>query len=230
MPKPLVIAHRGDPSRALENSLEALRLALDVPADMIEIDLRKSRDNNLFLMHDERTGRTCDRDLLLESSVSDEIAAVHLRNREPVPTLGSVLSLVEGRSALNLEIKSVGAGALAAAQIIGSAYRGKIVISSFHEREVSDARRIMPDALAGQIFDAFTLADLPAYRIKGFGLVSIRRKAVTRELVAACHERNIKVFVWTVDNAEEMKRFAEWGVDGIYSNKPGLLRQVVDEV
>jgi len=48
MPKPLVIAHRGDSSRALENSLEAFRLALSLPVDMIEFDIRKSRDNNFM--------------------------------------------------------------------------------------------------------------------------------------------------------------------------------------
>ncbi|HAK59511.1 MAG TPA: glycerophosphodiester phosphodiesterase, partial [Nitrospiraceae bacterium] len=80
MRTPLVIAHRGDSSRALENSLDAIRLALSVPADMIEIDIRKSRDDQLFLMHDGNTGRTADRAVDIEGSTSEDIAEVRLNN------------------------------------------------------------------------------------------------------------------------------------------------------
>ncbi len=62
MPTPLVIAHRGDSSNALENSLEAIHRALSLPVDMIEIDIRKSRDNDLYVMHDKLTGRTAEKE------------------------------------------------------------------------------------------------------------------------------------------------------------------------
>ena len=200
-----------------------------IPVDMVEVDIRKSRDNQLFVMHDESTGRTGDRNITIEASLSEEITRVRLKNGEPVPTLQDVLDLVQGRTVLNLEVKSEGAGALAAAEIIGSGYAGEVVISSFKEREVTDVRRIMPYALAGQIFDSFSLADLPAYRAKGYGLISLKRKTVTKELVDACHERKIKVFVWTVEKTSEMKKLMEWGVDGIYSNQPRTMDKVVNE-
>ncbi len=85
MQKPLIIAHRGDSSRALENSLEAFRLALAVPVDMIEFDVRKSRDNQLYVMHDRETGRTAEKNINIEQSLSEEIATVKLRNGEPIP-------------------------------------------------------------------------------------------------------------------------------------------------
>lgn len=229
MTRPLIIAHRGDPSRALENSLAAVRYALSVPVDMIEVDVRKSRDNRLFVMHDDSTGRTCDRAVSVEGSLSRDIAAVRLKNGEPVPALKDVLDLIGGSIALNLEIKSDGAGALAAAQVAGCGYGGKIVISSFKEREVSDARRIMPTVLAGGIFDSFSVGDLPSYRSKGYGLISLKQKVVTRELVDACHERKIAVFVWTVDKEDDILRLMKWGVDGIYTNRPADAYRVVCE-
>jgi glycerophosphoryl diester phosphodiesterase len=230
MTLPLIIAHRGDSSHAIENSPEAVRRALFVPADMIEVDIRKSRDNVLYIMHDEDTGRTCDRSISIERSLSEEIGAVRLRNGEQVPTLNDVLDIVAGVAALNLEIKSEGAGALAAAHIIGSGYQGEIVMSSFKEREIDDARRVLPDMLAGGIFDHFSVRDLTAYRSKGYRLVSLKRKTVTSDLVDACHERKIKIFVWTVDEADEMRKFVEWGVDGIYTNKPAEMRQIINSV
>jgi glycerophosphoryl diester phosphodiesterase len=227
MTRPLIIAHRGDQEHAVENSLAAIRSAMDIPVHMVEIDVRKSRDNQLFVMHDDRTGRTCDRDLSIEASLSKDIAGVRLTNGEQIPTLQDVLQVLQGKVGLNLEIKSEGAGALAAAQVVGSGYKGEIVISSFRESEVSDARRILPNVLAGQIFDSFSVRDLPGYRVKGYGLVSLKRKTVTRDLVEACHERKIRVFVWTVDDVDEMRMFAEWGVDGLYVNNPYSALKVV---
>lgn len=228
MHAPLVIAHRGDSSRALENSTEAVRLALSLPADMIEVDIRKSRDNVLYVMHDKDTGRTADRNIDIEQSTSDEIAGVKLKNGEPIPVLMDILGLVSGKTGLNLEIKSAGAGGLCAGHLLGAGYRGPILISSFHEREVFDARRVMPGLVTSEIFDSFTIRDVNGYKTKGYSVVSLRKKTVNEELVAACHERKIRVYVWTVDEEDEMKKFIAWGVDGIYSNRPDMLKRLVE--
>lgn len=230
MSSPLVIAHRGDSSRGLENSLAAVRLALTVPVDMIEIDVRKTRDNRIYLMHDKETGRTSDSNVDIEQSEADAIAPVRLKNGDPVPMLSDVLALVAGKAALNIEIKSDGAGGLCAAQIAGAGYVGTVLFSSFKEREVLDARRIMPAASFAVIYDDFAEDALNEYRNRGYGMISLKRQIVTERLIAACHDRKIKVFVWTVDDEEEMKRFIAWGVDGIYTNRPTALREIIKTV
>ena len=227
MPKPLVIAHRGDSSHALENSLEAFRLALSIPVDMIEFDIRKSRDNSLYVMHDKETGRTGESNLDIERSLSEDIARVKLKNGESIPSLSDVLSLVAGKVGLNIEIKSEGAGALTAAHIFGTDYQGRVLISSFKEREVIEAKRVMPNVPVAGIFDAFAPSEVSAYRAKGYPVISLNRKSVSRELITSCHSRNIKVYVWTVDNEEEAEQLISWGVDGIYSNSPGMIRRMV---
>lgn len=228
MRKPLVIAHRGDSSRALENSLEAFRLALALPVDMIEFDIRKSRDNQLYVMHDKETGRTAEKNINIEQSLSGEIATVRLKNGQAVPMLRDVLTLVAGKVGLNIEIKSEGAGALTAAHLAGSGYQGLVLISSFKEREVQDARRVMPTMQVSGIFDTFIVAEVKKYRSLGYGFISLKKKTVTGELISACHDQKIKVYVWTLDDEEEIRRFIEWGVDGMYSNKPMVLKRVVD--
>lgn len=230
MLKPLVIAHRGDSSNALENSLEAIRLAVSLPPDMIEIDIHKSRDNNLYVMHDKETGRTCDKNIDIEQSTSDEIAIVRLRNGEPIPALKDALGLVSGRVGLNIEIKSEGAGGLCAAQITGSGYRGAVTFSSFHEREVLDVRRIMPAAPSAVIYDSFTPDQISDYKAKGYGIISLRKKTVTEDLISACHDKKIKVFVWTIDDEDEMKKFISWKADGIYTNRPAVLKRIVENM
>jgi len=227
MPKPLIIAHRGDSSRALENSLEAFRLALSIPVDMIEFDVRKSRDNVLYVMHDRETGRTAKANVDIEKAVSDDISLLRLNNGETIPTLNDVLTLVDGKAGLNIEIKSEGAGALTAAHLAGSGYRGQVLISSFKEEEVVGARRVMPAVPAAGIFDTFIPEEIGSYKAKGYSAISLNRKTVTAELVTLCHQRKIAVYVWTVDDKKEMRRLISWNVDGIYSNKPELLKSVV---
>ena len=229
MPKPLVIAHRGDSSRALENSLDAFRLALSLPVDMIEFDIRKSRDNVLYVMHDKETGRTADGSLDIEKAVSDDISRLRLKNGEEIPTLNDVLILVDGKVGLNIEIKSKGAGALTAAHLIGSGYPGRVLISSFKEEEVIGARRVMPDVPVAGIFDTFIPAEVGVYKTKGYHFISLNRKTVSKELITLCHNKNIAVYVWTVDQEGKVEELVSWGVDGIYSNNPGMLRRVVVE-
>ena len=228
MPKPLIIAHRGDSSRALENSLAAFQLALALPVDMIEFDVRKSRDNQLYVMHDIETVRTDGKNINIEQSLTEELSVVKLKNGEFIPTLSAVLTLVNGKVGLNIEVKSEGAGALTAAHLAGFGYKGSVLISSFKEREVLDARRVLPSVPVSGIFDTFVPSEVNKYRSQGYGVISLRKKTVTRELVSACHDQKIKVYVWTVDEEDEIKRFIEWGVDGMYSNKPMVLKRVVD--
>ena len=225
---PLIIAHRGDSSRALENSTEAVRLALSLPVDMIEIDIRKSRDNVLYVMHDKDTGRTSDRNINVEQSTSDEIALVRLKNGEPIPSLDDVLRLVAGRVGLNIEIKSDGAGAVLSRHLFHYRYSGYILVSSFSESEVRSARGVMLDLPISVIFDTFSAHDLPVYADKGYSVISLKKNTVNEELIAACHERKIKVYVWTVDEEDEIKKFITWGVDGIYSNRPAVLKRLVE--
>ncbi len=229
MPNPLIIAHRGDSSNALENSAEAFRLALSVPVDMIEFDLRMSRDGVFYAMHDKRTGRTADRNVDLEQAVSPEIGGMRLKNGEPIPTLDDVLRLVAGRAGINIEIKSDGAGAALARHLFYYRYSGFIVVSSFKEAEVRSVRAVMPDLPVAVIYDTFFIRHVAEYRSRGYTLISLRRNTVTEPLVRACHANGVAMYVWTVDDEEEMRRCIEWGVDGIYTNKPALLKDILNK-
>lgn len=227
---PLVIAHRGDSSNALENSLDAIHRALSYPVDMIELDIRRSRDNVLFVMHDKLTLRTAGKNIDIEHAASGELAGVRLKNGEPIPTLADVIKAVSARAGLNLELKSDGAGLLTAEYLVSSDYKGYVLVSSFKEDEVRAVRRRMPALPTALIFDVFTVRDVRPYGKQGYAVVSLRKQTVSEKLVEACHEQGIQVYVWTVDEEEEMRKFISWGVDGIYSNKPGVLKKVIGEM
>jgi len=226
---PLVIAHRGDSFHSLENSLDAVHKALSFPVDMIEIDVRRSRDNVLFVMHDKTTERTAERALDVERSSSRDLAALRLKNGDPIPTLTDVIKAVSGKAGLNIEIKSDGAGLLTAEYLASSDYKGYILVSSFKEEEVHAVRRVLPAQPVSMIFDVFTAKDAPSYAEQGYKIVSLRKTTVTEPLVHTCHDQGIQVYVWTVDSEEEMLKFISLDVDGIYSNRPGLLKATISK-
>ncbi len=228
MSSPLVIAHRGDSSRALENSLEAVQLALSAGADMIEVDLRMSEDGMLSVMHDQHTGRTADRNVDIEHTSSQELAAVRLKNGEAIPTFDDVLRVVAGRAGINVEIKSAGAGAAVARLLLEQRYSAYVIASSFREAEVQAARAAMPALPVSVIYDTFSIRHVAEYKAKGYPVISLRKNTVTEHLVQACHAQDIRIFVWTVDDEDEMKRCIAWGVDGIYTNKPPALKELVE--
>jgi glycerophosphoryl diester phosphodiesterase len=230
MQNPLVIAHRGDSSHGLENSLAAFRLALEIPVDLIEFDLRMSRDGGLYVLHDRHTGRTADRNIDIERATSGEIAAVRLTNGEPLPRLDDVLQLARGRAGVNVEIKSDGAGAALAKRLREAAPEGDLIVSSFKEGEVANLRKALPDIPVGLIYDAYPLRRVPDYEARGYPFISLRKNTVTEPLVAAFHSRSVKVFVWTVDDEDVMKRCIEWQVDGIYTNRPLALKSVIEKM
>lgn len=226
---PLIIAHRGDSSEALENSLEAVTSALAKHVDMIEIDVRKSRDNVLYVMHDKLTGRTAERNVDIEETSSREISRITLRNGKPIPSLEQVLDIVKGKVGLNIEIKSTGAGVVAAQTLVETGYSGYVLVSSFNEAEVSAARTIVRNLPVSVIYDSFSLHHVARYANDGYQFLSIRKNSATRELIDACHANGIQVYVWTVDQEEEMWKFVNLDVDGIYSNCPGLLKKIVEQ-
>ena len=228
MRTPLIIAHRGDSSRAPENSLEAFRLALDVPADMIEFDLRMSRDGVLYVMHDKHTGRTADHNIDIEQATSQELADVRLRNGETIPTLDDALRLIAGKAGINIEIKSDGAGAALGRHLFLYRYSGYLMVSSFKEAEVQAARGVMLDLPLAVIYDTFSTRHLAAYKSKGYPVISLRKNTVTEHLARACRAQGVQIFVWTVNDEDEMKRCVAWELDGIYTNKPADLKNVIN--
>ena len=91
---PVVVAHRGAPDRALENSLASFSLAVADGADMIEFDVRLSGDGAPVVVHDARTGRTAKENVPVASETAARLRSVRLKNGEPLPFLPDVLALI----------------------------------------------------------------------------------------------------------------------------------------
>jgi glycerophosphoryl diester phosphodiesterase len=205
MPKrPLIIAHRGFSARYPENTLPAIHAAIHAGADMVEIDIQQTADNQLVVFHDDRLDRIYHRRLRVRDAHRSDLPAA--------PTLPDVLAL---RVPLLIEIKDADPEKVAAA--VGR--RRDCILFSFDpgkvERLPAHLRRYA--LCAGKVH-------LPA-GVTGIGLD--RRLVTRRAVIQRLHRRNLKVFVWTVNRKAEMQRLIEWGVDGLITNHPDRALAVV---
>lgn len=232
-PRPLVIAHRGASGHLPENTLPAYELAVAQGADMIEIDLHRTRDQAVVIAHDEDLSALGGRGEIADASLA-EVRALDAGGGERIPLLTEVLDRFGSRIPFNLEFKrgkraeypGVEAAALAAVRERG--ILACTLFSSFYDpvlarlRDLSSAARI---ALLLSPQDA----DRPIERALRLGAEAINpwRGLAQPELIEAAHAEGLAVYVFTVDEADEMKQMLALGVDGLFTNHPDRMRALV---
>ncbi len=221
---PIVVAHRGAPDRALENSLASFSLAVADAADMIEFDVRLSADGAPVVVHDARTGRTAKENVAVASAAAARLRSVRLKNGEPLPFLPDVLDLVAGKVPIDIESKSPGAMAAAARALRAADYPGEVMVSSGLRDECLAARSLLPGVPCGLVTGRPSASDVAFCR--RHGLPSIhpdhRRLSVlrTRTVKAA----GLVLIPYTVNDAGLLFRLADAGADGVFSDRAESLR------
>ena len=108
MKKILNIAHRGASAYELENSFAAFEKAIQMKADMIELDLHITKDGEIIIMHDSQLRLTTDGKGRIEDLMYDEIKKFHEKNSEEIPTLEKVIQKTRNKIGLYCELKSFG--------------------------------------------------------------------------------------------------------------------------
>ena len=210
------IAHRGDPVRERENTLPAFTAAVALGADMIELDLRRTRDDEIVVLHDQTLQRLWG----VDASVGDlDLAQVQdigdgdLR----IPMLREVLDAVPLSLMVDFTRREVVPGGLAAVLAAGALERSLFVTGNVEAlrllRELSAEARIGLTWVEGARRHCHCWKSSSAeYWNPMFGLV-------TPEGVAAVHAAGRRVSTWTVDDPRDMTRMVDSGVDAVVSNR-----------
>lgn len=225
--RPRVWAHRGASAHAPENTLAAFELAKQAGADGIELDVRLDRDGNVVVFHDRELQRLCGRPGLLEAISASERKTLRVRG-EPVPTLEDVFAML-GDLELNVEIKVERAGRAASlveatARVIRQSGRAeKVIVSSFDPVALVQFHRHMPDIALAYLFakdQALPMRKGWVGNVIGASVVHPDHRLCTEQTVKAWHTAGMPVNTWTVDDADELRRLAALGVDGVFANDP----------
>jgi glycerophosphoryl diester phosphodiesterase len=244
----IVTAHRGASHDAPENTLAAFRLAWEQGADAIEGDFRLTADNAVVCMHDADTRRTCGTDHVVAATPLATLRALDAGTwkspdfaAERCPTFAEVLGTVPPDRRFFVELKTGPEIVPVLRREIESAgaLRASLVVIAFDERTVAACKRELP-AIPVHWLTGFeeqpkgsgrwtpTAAEVAAtVRRSGADGVGLRgeRRVVDRAFVAALAAAGVPEFhVWTVDDPDDARFFAEAGAMGITTNRPALIR------
>jgi len=219
--RPLIIAHRGFSGKYPENTLAAVRAALALGVDMVEIDVHETRDGKLVVFHDYRLTRLCG----VRRRVRDVTLAELKRINPAVPTFVDVLRVCRDRARVLVEIKRTDSRKVAAAIERQRMERDVIVFSQSVPRMKTFAAanpRIPRFSLIARDLRPSVLRLRTSVTVRGMGLN--RQLLTSPRVVCDIHHRGWELFVWTVNRAADMRRFADWGVDGIITNRPDVAK------
>lgn len=232
-PRPLVIAHRGASGVLPENTLPAYELAVEQGADMIEVDLHRTRDGAIVVTHDELLAGLGGRGEIADATLA-EVRALDAGRGERVPTLAELLDGFGGRIPLNLEIKRGTAAdyeGLERAALEAVAERGLVeetLFSSFYDPILRRLRDLSARARIGLLVSRrHPQGALERARAVGAEALHPERELVTPRLVDEAHAAGLAVYVFTVDDPAEMRRLLAMGADGLFTNHPDRMRALL---
>ena len=228
---PKIIAHRGASAQAPENTLAAFQLALDLQADGIELDVMLTRDKEVVVIHDDTVDRTTNGSGRMADMTLEEIRALDAGEGEKVPTLAEVLERFGGKFLINIELKNYtsifDSLPLEVSKLINSFDLVEdVLISSFNPFNLPRVRSRMPEAHLGLITQPGQ-AQRWIWRFFEYNSLHPHFSDVDALLVSALHARDRQVNVWTVDDPQELKRLVDLDVDGIITNDPKRVREVL---
>ncbi len=239
------IAHRGGGALAAENSIAGIERSLTYGVDMIEVDVRRTRDGALVLSHEPslRAGT-----LAIQQSTIAE-----LRSVEPqLATLDEAFDAAGGRAILNLDLKVPDLADASIEAISRHGAADRCIVSCLDGGCLSAVSRLAPSIPRfisyppdyGGASSKAWLKPVVNAAVSAMRVTMLRRlrrmlrplpgtnatfyaPLITRELVSAAHAMGIALYTWTVDDLAEMQRMASLGVDGITSNRPDLLASLI---
>ena len=231
----LVIAHRGASSEAPENSLEALDLGMALGADAIELDVQRTSDGHLLVVHDETLDRTTDGTGPIASHTRAEVDRAVQSNGEPIPDLRTVLERFPGVE-ITIDVK-VPDAAPAVVDLVRELDRVAHTILYVEEGTDRPAFRGYEGRRATSTAQALRLALEPGWlraadprEIPEVVHTPMDRRGVpivTHAFLRRVHESGRAVQVWTIDDVTTAGRLVAWGVDGIITNDVRTMRRLI---
>lgn len=235
-------AHRGGAQEKPENSPAAFAHAVSLGYTWLETDVRPTSDGVALLHHDARFERTTDAHGLVREFSWNEAQRVHLADGTAPMRLEDLLSAYPYVS-VNIDLKESGSVSAVADAVTRCRAWSRVCLTSFSRRRMGQLRRrtpswvetsAVPSEVAALRFAATLDRPVPRAAMAQRGPRRLQiplhvgsRPLLTERLLAWAHRRGLAVDAWTIDEADEMHRLLDLGVDGIMTDRPLLLREVL---
>lgn len=229
-----IIAHRGASGEYPENTMLAIEQAIVQGADAIELDVFAVQ-GELIVIHDHHLQRTTNGQGSIYQYTLQQLAQLDAGKGERIPTLWQVLQrLLQAPQWLNIELK--GADTVTPLlSLLDKAQQGgldcqRLLISSFNHHLLSEIKQVRPELKLGAL-----TASMPvdyasfAQKLQAYS-VNCDVSFINQAFVNDAKARGLRVYVYTVDHADDIRRLQQYGVDGIFTNYPAGSRQVLAAV
>jgi glycerophosphoryl diester phosphodiesterase len=221
----LKVGHRGARAYEPENTLRSFNKAIELGVDAIELDVRKTKDNEIIVMHDADVKRTTNGEGLVRDLTLKEIKNLTSEKNEKIPTLEEALDSLNRRVKVFIELKETGIEEQVASLIKKKAMKKSVVIVSFLEDALKKVKEIDPEIETGLIYAKHKNPLKAALELKAQWLLAFYKFTHSANVQKA-HENGLKIIVWTVNTPEEVAQMVEKGVDGVASDRPDILQQL----
>lgn len=217
-PRTLVLAHRGGEFDLPDNSLAAFRRLAGLPVDGVELDLQVTADGALVVSHDVHVGG-----MAIEAMTLDDLRDLQGRDLDPelaIPSFEDVLRVLPNHYLVNVELK-VRQAERALIHAIDAAHRRQsVVVSSFDAAPLLVLRKLAPEIRCGLV-SGIRVADLLKLAKRALAdVVCVEEQLANESLVRHMHLNGVAVFVWTVNESEDLTRCFALGVDAVITDFP----------
>ena len=234
-PGVLAFSHRGGASDWPENTMKAFEQAVRLGYRYVETDVHVTADGVLLAFHDDVLDRVTDRTGVISELPYDEVAKARVDGKEPIPRFEELLAAWPDLR-VNIDPKHDESVEPLAAVIKAADAIDRVCIGAFSDERLERVRSLLPGVctslgpmgtlqlgLAAQGQDIDPLPSPCAQVPTHFGDTEI----VTAAFVEEAHRRAMQVHVWTIDDAAEMERLLDLGVDGIMTDSNAVLKDVL---
>ena len=256
---PLVIAHQGGDGVWPGDTMYAFEKAVEIGADVLEMDAHITKDGHIVLMHDETVDDTTDGTGLIEEMTLDELKQLdagydwsddggqtypYRGQGIQVPALDELFQkFPQMRYVIEIKLTENPVNEVLCNVIREYKMQDQVLVASFHDEAMQRFRATCPEVatsasrgevtrfvLLGKVFLSGLVK--PAYQSIQPPFdpeESMNIPIMTERFIREAHARNIKVEPWTVDDPELMMQYIEWGVDGIITDRPDLMVEILSD-
>lgn len=227
--KPLIIGHRGAMGHETENTLASIQKAMDLGVDMIEIDVFNVKSGETVVFHDATLERLTNAGGSIEDWNYVALQKVVLEGGHQIPTLQEVLKLIDHKVKLNIELK--GAGTANRVNFIVNYYIKEkgwkledFIISSFNWDELKTMRALNADMPIAILTEDDPVEAIPIAKDLKAEAINPNFKMLNDDNNFKIQEAGFKIYVWTVNEPQDILSMKRFGVDGIITNYPERVR------
>ncbi len=231
-----ITAHRGSSFGAPENTMAALRRAVEDGADYAELDVRLTADGHAVLLHDRDLFRVAGVKRNLSELTYEQIRTLDVGSwfapgfrNERIPLLSEAVAFSVGKIRLNIELKVEGPPRRLAERVVAILHEheavSNCVVSSANIEALEHVRDLDPSIRRGYIL-AQSIGEVAALDVD---FLSVSSRLVTPGLIDAARAAGKQVHVWTVNTPRQMTRLIDLGVHNIITDVPVLARALLEE-